>query len=185
MRRLRYTLPVEGRPGQSALLVVVCLCAASASVHPSIRPRPSHRISSPNWWERALRPDPERLSSWARHPVHCETGDYAAVHVRGILVVLVSILLLPPALRLSGYLALRLSSSPALSSSPQILRAPSSSFSGSWTGRQKRTTKKTLDGRLPAHIADIRGYGRTRWDSGSAPCSSPRSRYSACFSSNP
>ena len=61
--------------------------------------------------------------------MHCETGDYAAVHVRGILVVLVSILLLPPALRLSGYLALRLSSSPALSSSPQILRAPSSSFS--------------------------------------------------------
>jgi len=120
----------------------LCLCAASASVHPSIRP--SHLVTELVGAGSSIR---------TRAAVLVSTAPSALRNRRlcrrpCTLVVLVSILLLPSALRpsgplalwLSGSLALRLSSSPALSPSPQILRAPSSSFSWQLDWDDKKNT---------------------------------------------
>jgi hypothetical protein len=183
MRRLRYTLPVEGRPGQSA---GVCVCAQHP--HPSIRPSVhAHHIASRHRICGSGLFDPNPSGCPHEHGTQC-TAKPATMPPSMYVSSCRSCFFLRPsgslALWPSGSLALWPSGCPVL----RPCRPPPKSFgprprasAGSWTG----TTKKTLDGRLPAHIADIRVSGRTRWDSGSAPCSSPRSRYSACFSSNP
>ncbi len=152
MRRLRYTLPVEGRPGQSALLVVVCLCAASASVHPSIRPSVhAHHIASLYRIGGSGLFDPNPSGCPHEHGTQCTAklatmppSMYVGYWSSSCPSCFFLRLSGSPALRLSGSLALWPSGCPVL----RPCRPPPKSFgprprasAGSWTwelGRQKQ-----------------------------------------------